>query len=125
VRVPAWGGTTYLNQLINLQYFEPATDPTLDQIYDSSSAMAKAPTPSKLSVTEPTSDTTTEKTALSTSIDRDPLIDSQMILHPADVPIITSSFNLSPAVGAEILRAIDQSRMRLKKELKESQKVVK
>jgi hypothetical protein len=46
-----------------------------------------------------------------------------MILHRTDVPLITSSFGLSSAVQAEILRAIDQSRMRLRKELKKSLKL--
>jgi hypothetical protein len=127
LHVPAWRATSYLNQLVDQQYFESKTDSTLDEIYDSSSKIPKIPAsaPSKLSITEPTSDSSTEKKAPSSSIDTDPAIESQILLHPADVPIITSSFNLSPTVGAELLRAIDQSRMRLKKELKESVETVK
>jgi len=121
------GATTYLNQLVDHQYFEPTIVPKLDEIYDSSSTIPKdrISAPSKLSITEPTSDPSAEKKASPSSIDTDPLIESQFLLRPADVPIITSSFNLSPTVGAELLRAMDQSRMRLKKEFKESQKSVK
>jgi hypothetical protein len=122
------GSNDLPEQLVNQQYFEPTIDPTLDRIYDSPSTIPKDQTSaaSKLSVTEPTLDSSTEaKAPSSCSIDSDPAIECQILLRPTDVPIITSSFNLSPTVGAELLRAMDQSRMRLKKELKESQKSVK
>ena len=129
IHLPAWRSSTYLNQLFTQQYFEPTTDGTLDKIYDSSSVITEGGsipivTPSKLSITDSTQDTPEKKEEDTPSIESDPAVESQMLLRPADIPALTSEFNLPPAVGAEILRALDQSRMRLKKELKEEKKSV-
>jgi hypothetical protein len=87
----------------------------LDEIYDSSSTIPK----------DPINDGTyiglsQGKKARSSSMDTEREMESQVLLPSAGVPVIKSSFNLSPTVGAEVLRAMDQSRMRPKTELKES-----
>ena len=107
LRVLAWRATTYLNQLCAQQYFESTSDPILDEIYDATSVI---------------SDDAISPPPKLRSIEGDPEVEAQMLLRPADIPKITSSFNLAPSVGTELLRALDQSRMRLKKELKASQK---
>lgn len=112
----AWGGATYLNQLLTQDFVEPTIDSTLDSIYETSSSVIT--TLSNLSVTDSKTDNTTSEkpSPIDTSI---PEVEAQMLLRSTDVPAIASSFNLSSATSAELLRALEQSRMRLKKELKQ------
>ncbi|PVG00248.1 hypothetical protein CPB86DRAFT_782838 [Serendipita vermifera] len=119
----ALGATTYLNQLVTLQYFQPSNDPTLDSIYNRSLVSMTGNTAStgspNLSVSEDVSlnkSTTTTPATKDTSTDD---IESQLLLRPDDVPEIVAKFELQPSVGAELLRAIEQVKMRLKKEAKQ------
>jgi hypothetical protein len=63
--------------------------------------------------------TTTTTTPVSKDVTTDD-IESQLLLRPEDVSDIVSKFDLQPSVGAEILRAIEQAKTRLKKEAKQS-----
>ncbi|KAG8769530.1 hypothetical protein FRC15_004534 [Serendipita sp. 397] len=134
----AWRGTKYLNQLLAASYFESSTNTTLDQIYDRSfiatsdtlsgkdfssttsttTNNANHSTPDATSSPSPPSSSSSSTTSItSASIEED----EQLLLREADVPVLIEALQLQPSVGPEILRAIEQARLRLRKELKASQ----
>lgn len=101
---------------MSLQYFQPSPDPVLDRIYDSSSSAHT----DKLSVSSTVSESPLSEKPISSSptVD-DPRINDQILLQPDLVPELVSSLELVPSAEAEILRAIEQAKLRLKKEQSE------
>jgi hypothetical protein len=76
----------------------------LDEIYDSLSTIPKGP------INDGTYIGLSQGKKAPSSMDTEPEMESQILLPSAGIPIITSSHNLSPTAGAELLRAMDQSR---------------
>jgi hypothetical protein len=99
-----------------LQYFQPTVDPVLNRIYDVSSSRSD-----KLSVSSTVSGSPTpEKPISSSPTEDDPRINDQILLRPDSVPDLVASLELVPSAEAEILRAIEQVKLRLKKEQSEN-----
>lgn len=113
----AWNGAGYFNRLIAQEYFQPSAEPILDRIYEASQASRSL----KLSVTDTVSESSLSEKEPSSTTKPDPQIDDQILLTPKDVPTLIESLQLEPTTEAELLRAIEQTRLRLKKELQGGQ----
>jgi hypothetical protein len=97
------------------QYFQPTVDPALDKVYDISSSRSD-----KLSVSSAVSESPSpEKPISSSPTEDDPRINDQILLRADSVPGLVASLELVPSAEAEILRAIEQVKLRLKKEQSE------
>ncbi|CAG7846528.1 SubName: Full=Uncharacterized protein {ECO:0000313/EMBL:CCA70188.1} [Serendipita indica DSM 11827] len=132
----AWRATIYLNQLLTIDYFEPTADAALDTIYspknvsqsnlslsDSVSASSHSSgAPSSASSDSLSDSTPSPSDPASKHAEFDPMVDSQLVLREEDVPGLVTRLELPQQVGSELLRAIEQTRVRLRKELAQDQK---
>jgi hypothetical protein len=114
----AWNGAKYINPLLEANVVTPVQSDLLDNIYaeaqlelqnDSQSILSASPqAPSESPSTTPI-ESTPAPPVLVTSHEQ------QLLLTPSVIPKLLSTLELPAIAGTEILRAIEQVRLRLKK----------
>jgi len=115
---PAWNGAKYIDPLLRANIVTPVQSELLDDIYAEARLELQNASQSNFSVSpeapnEPLSTSPIEKTpappALATPHEE------QLLLTPSVIPKLLTTLELPAIAGADVLRAMEQAKLRLKK----------